>query len=166
MFCPNCGTSNLTEQKFCRSCGLNLEKSVESLLAQLPSVQNANLLKKEKLVERFGYFALSGLGIVTLIAFTALLYTLVSKFIVTGTNIFAAILLITFMIFAFLSLVFVIFNESLKEKKAKTNPALNKHLNDKKDTTKFLEEKHFEPVSSVTENSTELLFVESKIQNR
>ncbi len=54
------------------------------------------------------------------------------------------------------------FNESLKEKKAKINPARSDELIEAKDTGKLLEEKHFEPVPSVTENSTELLLVENK----
>ncbi len=162
MFCPNCGANNSTQQKFCRSCGLNLEKSAESLVEQMPSAQSANLMRREKAIERFGNFALGGLGVVGIIGFATLLWILVTKFLVTGTSIFAAVLLIAFLIFASLSLIFVVFNESLKEKKAKTNPALPNELTTAKDTGKLLEEKHFEPVPSVTENSTELLFAENK----
>ena len=162
MFCPNCGANNSTEQKFCRACGLNLEKSAESLIEQMPSAQTANLLRHEKAIERFGNFALGGLGVVGLVAVTAGLYVLVTKFIITGTNIFAAVLLISFFVFAFLSLIFVVFNETLKEKKQKINPGLSTELTEPKNTGKLLEEKLFEPAASVTENSTELLYAENR----
>jgi len=162
MFCPNCGANNSTEQKFCRSCGLNLEKSSESLLEQIPNAQNANLIKQSQLVEKFGNFALGGLGLVILTAISAIIYGIFSKMILTGANVLVGILLIAFLIFAALSLIFVMFNESIKEKKAKTNPALKSELNEKQETAKLLEQKHFEPAASVTENSTELLFVENK----
>lgn len=162
MFCPNCGANNSTEQKFCRACGLNLEKSAESLLEQLPTAQSANLLKHEKLIEKFGNFALGGFGVVVLFGVTILIYTIVKKFLVNGTDVYLAILLIAFITFALLSLIFVIFNESLKEKKAKINPVVKNELNEKRDAAKLLEEKTFEPISSVTENSTELLYAKNK----
>ena len=162
MFCPNCGANNLTEQKYCRLCGLNLEKSAESLLEQIPSAKSTDLMRREKNIERFGNFALSGLGIIGIIGLGVLLWTLINKFLLTGVNPLFAVLIIAFFIFALLSLAFVVFNESLKEKKAKINPALPNELPGSKDTGKLLEEKSFEPVPSVTENSTELLFVENK----
>jgi len=162
MFCPNCGANNSTGQKFCRSCGLNLEKSAESLLEQMPTAQSANLLKNEKLIERFGSFALGGLGVVILFGITILIYTIIEKFLVSGTNVYFAVLLIAFIIFAFLSLIFVFFNETLKERKAKINPTIKNELDRKKDTAKLLEEKFFEPAASVTEDSTELLYIENK----
>jgi len=161
MFCPNCGANNSTKQKFCRSCGLNLEKSAESLIEQKPSARSANLIRGVKSIERFGNFALGGLGVVGVIGISVLLWILVTKVVLTGTNVFAAILLVAFFIFAILSLVFVVLNESLKEKKAKVNPALADELTEAKNTGKLLEEKYFEPAASVTENSTELL-VENK----
>jgi uncharacterized membrane protein YvbJ len=164
MFCPNCGANNRTEQKFCRSCGLNLEKSAESLLEQLPNAQSASLLKQTQLVEKFGNFALGGFGVVLLAGVSTAVYFIFSKMILTGVNVLAGILLIAFLIFALLSLIFVFFNESIKEKKAKINPALSNKLTEAKEMGKLLEEKSFEPVPSVTENSTELLFVENKTQ--
>jgi hypothetical protein len=164
MFCPNCGSNNSTEQKFCRSCGLNLEKSAESLIEQMPSAQSANLLRREKAIERFGSFALGGLGVVGIIGIAALSWILVTKVVLTGTNVFAAVLLISFFVFAILSLVFVVLNESLKEKKAKANPMLTNELNEAKNTGKLLEDKPFEPSASVVENSTELLYAENKTQ--
>jgi glucan phosphoethanolaminetransferase (alkaline phosphatase superfamily) len=162
MFCPNCGANNTTEQKFCRSCGLNLEKTAESLIEQIPSAESANLLRREKLIEKFGNFALGGLGVVILFAVTILIYKLVEKFLVTGTNVYFAVLMIAFIVFAFLSLIFVVFNESLKEKKAKINPALENESAVENETAKLLEEKPFEPARSVTENTTGLLYAEQK----
>ncbi|MDQ3712826.1 MAG: zinc ribbon domain-containing protein [Acidobacteriota bacterium] len=164
MFCPNCGSNNSTEQKFCRSCGLNLEKSAESLVEQMPSAQSANLLRHEKAIERFGSFALGGLGVVGIIGIAALSWILVTKVVLTGTNVFAAVLLISFFVFAILSLVFVVLNESLKEKKAKANPVLTNELNEAKNMGKLLGDKPFEPSASVVENSTELLYAENKTQ--
>lgn len=163
MFCPNCGANNSTEQKFCRSCGLNLEKTAESLVEQIPSAASASLLRHEKLLERFGNFALGGLGVVILFGVTILIYTIIEKYLVGGTNIYFALLTVGFIIFAFLSLIFVVFNETLKEKKAKINPALKNELAEGNIAGKLLEEKPFEPLArSVTENTTGLLYAEQK----
>jgi uncharacterized membrane protein YvbJ len=162
MFCPNCGANNQAEQKFCRSCGLNLEKSAASLLEQIPDAQNTDLIKQTQLVERFGNFALGGFGLVLLAGIGTIIYFIFSKMILTGANVLAGILLILFLIFAVLSLIFVFFNESAKDKKYRTNPALLNESNEAKDGAKLLGEKHFAPVVSVTENSTELLFIENE----
>ena len=162
MFCPNCGANNTSEQNFCRQCGLNLEDAAKSLLAQIPSAEKANLMRHEKWLERFGNFALGGLGGVALIAFTAGLWYFVSKFIVSGTNIWTIVLFVAFAIFGLLSLIFVIFNESLKEKKAKLKQSSANELETPKTTGKLLEEKPFEPARSIVESSTELLPLENK----
>jgi hypothetical protein len=162
MFCPNCGANNATEQKFCRSCGLNLTDVSKTLPEQIPSAESASLSRREKLIERFGNFALGGLGVVILFAVTILIYTIVEKFLVSGTNVYFAVLPAAFIVFAFLSLIFVVFNESLKEKKAKINPAPNNELTEKTDTAKLPAEKPFEPARSITENTTGLLYAEQK----
>ena len=64
MFCPNCGSKNSTQQKFCRSCGLSLEKSAQSLVEQIPAKIDQSLERRKEKLERFGVIALSGLGVV------------------------------------------------------------------------------------------------------
>src|SRR5262245_57505300 len=74
MFCPNCGAKTSVEQKFCRACGLGLEKIALSLTEQLPTRVDETLpsgqSEKERL-ERWGVAALSvfGTGIVGLLLF-------------------------------------------------------------------------------------------------
>ena len=82
--------------------------------------------------------------------------------ILSGSGVFAGILLIAFIVFAVLTLAYVVLNEDLKERKQKTNPTLANELSGARETGKLLEDKPFEPVPSVTENSTELLLVKNK----
>lgn len=162
MFCPNCGANNSTKQKFCRSCGLNLERTAESLLEQMPSAESAKLLKRERNLERFGNIAFGGFGIVLLTGIGAIIYYIFTKMILSGENILGGIFIITFLIFAALTLTYVGCREDLMEKKQKLNPTLKNELSGTKNTERLLEDKPFEPVPSVTEKTTDLLYTESK----
>lgn len=162
MFCPNCGTTNLTEQKFCRSCGINLRVIAESLLLQITTARDANSSKKEVSIENLGTFAFSRIGFALLISFIPLIAFVFIKIILIDGNIVYGTLIIFCAVFAELMAFLIGFKQSVKEKKAKINPALTSALTEAKDTGKLFEEKTFEPVQSVSENSTELLPVENK----
>ena len=164
MFCPNCGKENSTEQKFCRACGIGLEKTVESLIEQkLSTSQNDSLLRERILLETFGTVATGGLITVTVIGVSAIIYTILTKMILTGSSVLFGSLLTAFIVFAFLTLVYVVFKESLNEKQNKRKPS-NSELSEPKNTSNLLEDKPFEPAASVTENSTELLYTKNKTQ--
>lgn len=162
MFCPNCGKENSSEQKFCRACGIGLEKIVESLTEQkLLSAQDNGSLRQRILLETFGTVAFGGLVTVIVIAVGAIIYGIVTKMILTGSSVLAGILLTAFIVFALLTLTYVFFSESLKEKGNKRKQS-GSELNEPKNAAHLLEEKPFEPAASVVENSTELLYAKNK----
>lgn len=162
MFCPNCGTRNSSEQKFCRSCGLNLEKSIESLVEQLPTAERAGLLKQTKMIEKYGNFAFGGFVVVFALGILAVIYSIFSKMVLSGENIIFGLLLSLFIIFAVLTLIYVFLNESLKEKRVNAKPIFNNEL-EQKAAAKLLKDKSFETVpASVTERTTDLLFAEKR----
>jgi hypothetical protein len=43
MHCPNCGTDAPASQKFCRACGLSLDRFAQLLAELLPDVEDENL---------------------------------------------------------------------------------------------------------------------------
>ena len=62
MHCPNCGTKTSEEQKFCRACGLGLEKVVQILGEQMSAQLDESMLARKERLERLGMIALSIFG--------------------------------------------------------------------------------------------------------
>src|SRR5262245_42633779 len=83
MHCPNCGTEASARQKFCRACGLSLERFVQLLAELLPDGEDENVARArrrlrqlEKVLKIAGWSAGSALGI--LFAFLGVLTMIVN----------------------------------------------------------------------------------------
>lgn len=165
MFCPNCGKENSSEQKFCRACGLELEKILQSLVAQNPLKSNASLRKRKELFDRLGVFSLSSF---LLLGFSFLFYKVIYyKLILFGAGVLEAFALAFLFFFGLLTVFFFNYQKLFGENFV--NSPISRELEEEttaKETAKLLEEKLFEPAGSVTENSTELLYAENKTKKK
>ncbi len=142
---------------------MNLEQAASSLLEQFPDRPRADLQREEKRLERFGTVAFGGFGVVVLLAIAGLIYWIIDKAILSGEGPVMGILLIAFLIFAALSLAYVIWRESLNEKRAKIEKAPGRIPDLAEPPEKLLKETSFAPIpASVVEDTTELLVPKSK----
>jgi hypothetical protein len=158
MFCPSCGSTNSIDQRFCRKCGLNLESAARSLTEQIPAGDRAELARREERIEKFGRLAFIGFLNVLVIAILGLLYAILDRLVFSGNNPIVGILLMAFIVFAMLVLGYVYFRESLKETRKKIVPVESKpDFAHTATTTRLLDEKQFQPIPSVIEDTTELL---------
>jgi len=160
MYCPNCGNKTSTDRKFCRACGLGLEKVALSLGEQLPARVDETLLARKERLEKFGVAALSvfGLGVLSV-----LLYLLGRKLITEGNVVEALVMLGLFVMLAcgVLSVILFACAKELGEKASKRQ--LQPSTTEKSSPTReLLPEGRMEPVPTVTERTTELLFVEKR----
>ncbi len=159
MFCPNCGSKNSTNQKFCRSCGLSLEKTAQSLVEQLPTKLNENIEKRKNKLERLGVVALSGFGVVG-VGF--LFYLIIFKMMLAEGKILAGLALLTLIVCGLLAVVFFNYANSLKDTAMKNRLQQPTELPQEETSVKLLNEPYLEPIPSVTERTTDLLYVERK----
>jgi uncharacterized membrane protein YvbJ len=161
MFCPNCGNET-NEQNFCRQCGLRVEKILKLLVKEIEEKEKTDNHKRDDWLRKLGFILLSlCFGICfSLIFFLAAYY----KFVIFGQTVMIAISLATAILFAFLSLIFFNLPKFLKTKQTNEKFTKADEIEEARITDKLLAEGIFNPIPSVTENSTELLFVEKKRQ--
>jgi hypothetical protein len=159
MYCPNCGNQTSSEQNFCRSCGLSLEKIVQSLTEQLPTDLDLNQQKQKERIEKQGVIALSifAVGILSL-----LLYLVVYKVIFVQGRTLEGLGILAFLTLMASGLVSVYLFAKANEigQKTKTREITKDESLTSPSTAKLLREGNFEAMPTVTERTTDLLTVE------
>lgn len=163
MFCPNCGSKNSTQQKFCRSCGLSLEKTAQSLVEQIPAKIDQSLERRKEKLERFGVIALSGVGVVGV---GALSYMIIFNMMLAQGKILGGLAFLTIIICGLLAAFFFNYANFLKEKDVKNRLQPPEEMREYETPAKLLNDSYLEPIPSVTEGTTELLYVERKKDNK
>jgi hypothetical protein len=160
MYCPNCGKKTEIDQRFCRACGLGLDKIAQSLGEQLPARVDDTLLARKERLEKLGVGALSvfGLGILVIV-----LYAASQKLITTGNLLSLLPLLGLFIMFGCglaSAILFALAKEAGEQagKRQLQSSAPEKTIS----TRELLPEGRMEPVPTVTERTTELLFAEKR----
>jgi hypothetical protein len=156
VFCPNCGVNATTDQMFCRACGLKLEKVVDVLAEQSLETRPPESLvidRQKSRAERLISFALAGLfGPLILAA----LYGIIAVLILDKGEVLKGLFLLVFLLSAVATLSMVVYLEHLKQTAKKANGG-NRDMNLADTTAKRLPDAQFQPVSSVTERTTDLL---------
>lgn len=156
MFCPNCGSENYNEHNFCRLCGLKLDAISQAVAEQTPSQEYLVLKRRKEMFEKMGICTLSVTGLIGISFFLAKVVQY--KMILLGENVlfwsgFAALV-----VFGLLSVFFFNYPKlfmNFDKVNPRLSPSEDKQIS--QPTKKLIEEKPFEPVGSVTEDSTELL---------
>jgi hypothetical protein len=158
MYCPNCGNQNSTDQKFCRSCGLGLQKVAQTLSEQLPTKLDVSLQQKKERFEKLGVAALSIFGVGVLIP---ILYGIFYKLMWTQSKVTAGLGLLAAIIVLGCGLLSVIlFAKANEVKETPAKPPLpdQPQLQAEPDTRELLEHSATETSPfSVVDRTTELL---------
>ena len=160
MYCPDCGAKNSSTQRFCRSCGLGLEKITQSLAEQRPSKVDESLQARKERLERLGVAALSvfGLGLGGFALYTLFVNALAAQGVLWATIITLAVFIVAGC--GLLSAILFAKANELKE-----SPAANPQKEFNSPTTaELLPEAHPEAIFSVTERTTDLLKIEKTEQ--
>lgn len=158
MYCPNCGNQNSADQKFCRSCGLGLQKVAQTLSEQLPTKLDVSLQEKKERLEKLGVAALSVFGAGVAIP---VLYGIFYKMMYTQGKFIAGLGLLALIIVlgcGLLSVILFAKANEVKETPAKGPLPDKPELHPQADTRELPEHSAPEtPVFSVTDRTTELL---------
>lgn len=156
MFCPNCSTKISADQKFCRACGLAVDKIVQSVREQLPTKPDASLEAQKNKLERLGVAALSVFGLGFLGLF---IYGVGYKLMLTQGKVLAGLAMLALLVLLGCGLLSVIlFARANELKEANSRLRGPDELGQSSPTANLLNEAQVEPLPTVTERTTELLF--------
>lgn len=71
MYCPMCGKQDISAQKYCRACGLDLESVLRDLREQFSTEEYAQYFRRQKLFENLGRISL---GMAFVVALSTMMY--------------------------------------------------------------------------------------------
>lgn len=163
MYCPNCGNQNSADQKFCRSCGLGLQKVAQTLSEQLPTKLDLSLQQKKERFEKLGVAALSIFGAGVAIP---LLYGIFYKMMYTQGKVMAGLgMLALLLVLASGLLSVILFAKANEVKELPANRAPTGALDKPTEDRDLLTEAASQPPTfSVTDRTTELLAEETNAE--
>ncbi|MEQ1921511.1 MAG: hypothetical protein ABL952_03280 [Pyrinomonadaceae bacterium] len=141
---------------------MNLEQTVLSVREQKGDEAFLQIDAEQRKLERFGNVAFTGFGIVLIVGICALIGYIIQQMVFSGTRPLFGVLLAAFIIFAGMALTYVIWNESLKEKREKLKIPRELPTPDPNFQLPPRETNELIPVPSVVEGTTELLDIKQK----
>ena len=142
---------------------MNLEETSASLAGQYGTDLEMATARWEKFFNAVGKIGFGGLCAVVVCGIIGLIYVIVTTMILNGKDPILGSFLATFIVFAAITLTWVVANEADKEKKEKRStaplaPPVAPELG-RVDTNRLTDGAHIPAAVSVTENTTDLLSV-------
>ena len=157
MYCPNCGKQNSARQKFCRSCGLSLGKTVESLAEQLPAIDlDKNLQQRKRRVDR--WLNITG-GTAISIVVGSVLWGIIHEVIIVKGEVLGGSIFLAVVVGIILVALLAVYRDILEKASAK-HKLSQSELPLAEETARLAPGSAVEVMASVTEDTTELLTIE------
>jgi hypothetical protein len=163
MYCPNCGRTNTPGQKFCRSCGLSLEKIAQEIAEQLPAEEvGKHLQDRQRGVER-GLHIVAGSTISLVVC--GVVWGIIYEIILVKGEILAGSLFLSFVVGLLLFAGLAVYRDTLLKASGKRQVTPQK-MSQAEETANLLLESFREVTPSVTERTTKLLREKNGINRR
>jgi hypothetical protein len=153
MHCPNCGVKATPNQKFCRGCGLGLEKFSDLMTDTIGTEDRRSIID---IVGKFsGAAFLAGCSMIVLY----LLYAIIRELIDFKGHVFIPLAMLLFFIGGILFLAYIYYTESQKEKNKQKRVDLQPESSNAETTKKLSQPDYSNFISNITERTTGLLEV-------
>jgi hypothetical protein len=158
MYCPNCGKTNIAGQKFCRLCGLRLEKIAQAIAEQLPAEEVGKPLQdRQRRVERWLHIVA---GSTVSLVIGGVIWGILYEIILVKGEVLAGSLFLSFVVGLLLFAGLAVYRDSLLKASGKRQVTPQKMLQ-VEETANLLPESFSDVKPSVTERTTELLSEEN-----